>query len=782
MQIFKRLRVKCRLQFEDIRFLQRCERQRIFPKFIMNGIKTRSKERGAEKGVNCARRAWLKFEVKKHHAQIHNMRLELYSQQQHITKALDHAEWISFVEYVDRVTTRELIKKRIRQNNKFRHLRGRLRDSEQDQPKGEKYPFVINKSKEPLTENEMKLLNKGLKYRPPPEKKPIVELAVQIEAAIEKAPFEVKAKVRQECCDAIDANESGRRHSKHEWRAIESLKKKDLVFSHPDKGKGVVVMDKSDYESTMKNHIESGDYSIHETRRKFPVDEFQGYVKAGLKILLESEIISDFEKKSLTVSNPRVPRMYGLPKIHKEGNQIRPVVTTIDAPTSKIAKYLSRAFRKFSRPGMYGIKNSLEFIRDLEELSIEDDEEIVSFDVKALYPSVPEESALEHVREWIEGQDISDNECIKLTSLLEIAVSQKYFQFNNKIYVQESGLAIGDSLSGIIAEVFMSKLEEAFMRESWAPRFYRRYVDDSFAIVKKGEAQNILSKLNERDKNIIFTMEREIDGHLPFLDILVKRESRRFKFEIYRKPTDTKLCIPNNSLHPWKYRLAAFESMAHRLVSVPLSQQDHEKEVHYMIETAKVNGYEESTVLKIINKHANKKSLRNITQLAKVEKKPENQVTRRQMALTYCPPLSDRIQRIGKANGISAYDTTRGTLGDLLINLKDPRRNEEKSGIYEIECATCQGRYRGQTRRRCETRWKEHEAALRNRNWEKSAVADHCMEEEHKIGEKKVLQEVPNPIMLNAWESFHIQSTGELLNIDDAPIRSKLFDKALEKN
>jgi hypothetical protein len=152
------------------------------------------------------------------------------------------------------------------------------------------------------------------------------------------------------------------------------------------------------------------------------------------------------------------------------------------------------------------------------------------------------------------------------------------------------------------------------------------------------------------------------------------------------------------------------------------------------------------------------------------------------MALTYCPPLSDRIQRIGKANGISAYDTTRGTLGDLLINLKDPRRNEEKSGIYEIECATCQGRYRGQTKRRCETRWKEHEAALRNRNWEKSAVADHCMEEGHKIGEKKVLQEVSNPIMLNAWESFHIQSTGELLNIDDAPIRSKLFDKALEKN
>lgn len=66
----------------------------------------------------------------------------------------------------------------------------------------------------------------------------------------------------------------------------------------------------------------------------------------------------------------------------------------------------------------------------------------------------------------------------------------------------------------------------------------------------------------------------------------------------------------------------------------------------------------------------------------------------------YCPLISDRIQNIAKNNGIFAYYTTGGTLGDFLINLKDVKPNHNKSGIYEIGCNDCDRKYRGQTRRR----------------------------------------------------------------------------------
>ena len=36
------------------------------------------------------------------------------------------------------------------------------------------------------------------------------------------------------------------------------------------------------------------------------------------------------------------PKLYGLPKIHKEGTPLRPIVPNINAPTYKLAKFLTK--------------------------------------------------------------------------------------------------------------------------------------------------------------------------------------------------------------------------------------------------------------------------------------------------------------------------------------------------------------------------------------------------------------------------------------------------------
>ena len=43
--------------------------------------------------------------------------------------------------------------------------------------------------------------------------------------------------------------------------------------------------------------------------------------------------------------------------------------------------------------------------------------------------------------------------------------------------------------------------------------------------------------MNNKHANISFTIENENDGKLPFLDVLVSRESDKFVTDIYRKPT-----------------------------------------------------------------------------------------------------------------------------------------------------------------------------------------------------------------------------------------------------
>ncbi len=69
----------------------------------------------------------------------------------------------------------------------------------------------------------------------------------------------------------------------------------------------------------------------------------------------------------------------------------------------------------------------------------------------------------------------------------------------------------------------------------------------------------------------------------------------------------------------------------------------------------------------------------------------------------------------------------------------------------------------------------EHESACILKYPEKSAVAKHCVSRRHKIGEIKLIKEVTNWQELNAWESFFIENGEDLLNIEEAPIKSSLF-------
>src|SRR5436190_815683 len=51
------------------------------------------------------------------------------------------------------------------------------------------------------------------------------------------------------------------------------------------------------------------------------------------------------------------------------------------------------------------------------------------------------------------------------------------------------------------------------------------------------DIKKILLHLNSINKSIQFTIEKEIDSKLNFLDLLITREDNNFSFNIYRKET-----------------------------------------------------------------------------------------------------------------------------------------------------------------------------------------------------------------------------------------------------
>jgi hypothetical protein len=137
------------------------------------------------------------------------------------------------------------------------------------------------------------------------------------------------------------------------------------------------------------------------------------------------------------------------------------------------------------------VKNSLEFVKKLENVELRNNELLVSFDVVGLFPNIILEAAFEEMKDFLESTSLDQNEKHCLMTLTEICMTQTTFQFRGNNYKQKSGTAIGNSASPMVADFFMNRFENEVKNESWFPRVWLRYVDDVFAIVEENKLDEI---------------------------------------------------------------------------------------------------------------------------------------------------------------------------------------------------------------------------------------------------------------------------------------------------
>lgn len=169
----------------------------------------------------------------------------------------------------------------------------------------------------------------------------------------------------------------------------------------------------------------------------------------------------------------------------------------------------------------------------------------------------------------------------------------------------------------------MVDFEESLEKENMLPKFYNRYVDDIFVILKKNEINETLNMLNNKHPNIKFTCEIEENQSLPFLDIRIIRENRVLKFDVYRKHTATNRYITSDSFCSFQHKISAFNSMIHRLCILPLSVKNYMSELETIKNITKVNGFEESIIESLVKKHSNKIKMRKIKSLLPLKDKEE---------------------------------------------------------------------------------------------------------------------------------------------------------------
>ena len=154
---------------------------------------------------------------------------------------------------------------------------------------------------------------------------------------------------------------------------------------------------------------------------------------------------------------------YGLPKIHKEGTPLRPIVSSIGAVTYSTSKELSRILKPLVGKSPHHICNNQDFMEHLKGITLGPDEVMVSYDMRALFTSVPIQPAIEVIEKLLkEDPDLQKRTTMStkhIMDLLEFCLRSTYFTHRGKFYEQVEGAAMGSPISQIVANLYMENFE-----------------------------------------------------------------------------------------------------------------------------------------------------------------------------------------------------------------------------------------------------------------------------------------------------------------------------------
>jgi len=259
--------------------------------------------------------------------------------------------------------------------------------------------------------------------------------------------------------------------TKNERVILQTLKKDTSIIICPaDKGKAVVIEDRDAYLRKMQDQIDEGDYQLAKGNEKTLLNKIHRRLMAQLKEMGRTEF---GERKPFMVTAPVMANMYLLIKVHKKNFPGRAVVSQEDDPTYKICKELTRILKPLSEAGKSFIKNSSHLKDMLRDVSIDEDCNLASLDVVALYPSIPVKKALEIVREKLNEDDTLQGrtkwKVDDIMKLLEISIETHFMSLDGRIFTQTDGCPIGKSISGEIAEIYMNWFEETYVFDQGSP-------------------------------------------------------------------------------------------------------------------------------------------------------------------------------------------------------------------------------------------------------------------------------------------------------------------------
>ena len=96
------------------------------------------------------------------------------------------------------------------------------------------------------------------------------------------------------------------------------------------------------------------------------------------------------------------PKFYGLPKIHKPDTPLRPIVSSCGSVTYGVAKELAKILKPLVGKSPHHITSTQDFVDQARHIKLEPGECLSSYDVSALFTSVPTDPAFNIIKDLLD--------------------------------------------------------------------------------------------------------------------------------------------------------------------------------------------------------------------------------------------------------------------------------------------------------------------------------------------------------------------------------------------
>jgi len=367
-----------------------------------------------------------------------------------------------------------------------------------------------------------------------------------------------------------------------------------------------------------------------------------------------------------------------------------PIVSSLNKFNHQLAKYLCSLLQPLL-PNTYSISDTFYFVQELKTVDISN-KFMVSFDVVSLFTNIPlKESidlAVSYIAEGNPNLRLSKNDLTKLFSFVK---SQTNFLFNGKVYNQIDGVAMGSPLASVLANLFLGHYENIWPNNYQGPsvHFYRRNVDNTYCLFNtEHDALLFFECLNSQHPNINFTMEKETNKVLAFLDVCINnKDPCSLLMSAHRKKTFSGLLTNFFSFTSYSYKIGLIRTLVDRAYKINNTLAVFNDDIKKLFHIFKRNQYPESLMNRIVksldnaqNPNTSASPTDTSTIYFKLPFLSMSNITQRKvrmLAKTYCKNLNIKLE-------FSSFKVKN------LTSVKDcVPRSLRSCVVYKFTCAGC---------------------------------------------------------------------------------------------